>query len=106
MSRGHQMVTLRHWPLRCTTNAHFRKERCTFSDGDLLTLGNKLWRKGLLVFILLTIVLTMGLVGVNIGAPYKAIDFIKESNNVAAALNVIFERIIVRLSPKKCSHCF
>ena len=100
------MVTLRHWPLRCTTNAHFRKERCTFSDGDLLTLGNKLWRKGLLVFILLTIVLTMGLVGVNIGAPYKAIDFIKESNNVAAALNVIFERIIVRLSPKNARIAF
>ena len=56
----------------------------------VLTLGKKIWRKGLLVFILLTIVLTMGLVGVNIGAPYKAIGFIKESNNVAAALNVIF----------------
>ena len=42
----------------------------------------------------------MGLVGVNIGAPYKAIGFINESNNVTAALNVIFDRIIVRLSPK------
>ena len=56
----------------------------------VLTLGKKIWRKGLLIFILLTIVLTVGLVGVNIGAPYKAIGFIKESNNVAAALNVIF----------------
>ena len=48
-----------------------------------------------MVFILLTIVLTMGLVGVNIGAPYKAIGFIKELNNVAAALNLIFDRMCV-----------
>ena len=78
--------------LQCTPNAH------TFSDGDLLTL--KKLRKGLLVFILLTIVLTMGLVGVNIGAQYKAISFIKESNNVAAALNVIFDQLYFAFKSK------
>ena len=59
-----------------------------------------------MIFILLTIVLTVGLVGVNIGAPYKAIGFIKESNNVGVALNVIFDRIIVRLSPKNARIAF
>ena len=32
--------------------------------------------------------------------------FIEESNNVAAALNVIFYRIIVRLSPKNARIAF
>ena len=42
----------------------------------------------------------------NIGAPYKAIGFIKESNNVAADLTDIFDRIIVRLSPKNARIAF
>ena len=36
----------------------------------------------------------------------KQLVFIKESNTVAAALNVIFDRIIVRLSSKNARIAF
>ena len=36
----------------------------------------------------------------------KQLVYVKESNNVAAALKVIFYRIIVRLSPKNARIAF
>ena len=49
----------------------------------------------------------LALVGVKMGAPYKTIGLIKESNNVADALNEIFDlMIIVLLSPKKARNAF
>ena len=61
---------------------------------------------GLLVFILLTIALTTGLVGVNKGAPYKNICLIRKSNSFVAAINVILDLMIVRLSPKNARIAF
>ena len=44
--------------------------------------------------------LFIALVGVQIGAPYRAIGLISESNRVSRALNDNFERIILRFNPK------
>ena len=90
----------------CIPRAHLRKESCTFSCVEPLIFFNRPLSALSSHSKDLIIELQIVLCGAQIGAPYRTIGFISESNRVVRALNDTFDLIITRLSPNSALMAF